>query len=214
MAASKGDYAHNRGTSPTSAYNAMQFAIEMAKAAMNTCTIVKVTKVSTNGQVAAVGRVSVQPLVQMVDGINQTVDHVNIFNLPYFRLGSGTKAIIMDPKVGDIGVAVFADRDISSVKKNKKVSSPGSGRRFNMADGVYISTCLSDAPETYIRFTDDGKIIGAVGKNSPCEFVVASDHVQMKKNGNPNLHVTVDAASGQLIAGMAFIIAPDPFPND
>lgn len=212
--AGSGDYAHNQGTSPTSPFNSLSFAIDMAKAAMNTCTIVKVTKVSTSGQVAAVGRVSVQPLVQMVDGISQTVDHASVFNLPYFRLGAGNKAIIMDPKVGDIGFAVFADRDISSVKKNKKLSPPGSGRRYNMADGIYVSTCLSDAPESYIRFTDDGTIIGAVGKDNPCEFVVASDHVQMKKKGDSSMHITVDAASGDLVIGKAFIIAPDPFPND
>lgn len=159
--AGKGDYAHNQGTSPTSPYNALQFAIKMAQAGMNTCTIVKVTKVSTTGQVAAVGRVSVQALVKMVDGIGQTVDHVNTFNLPYFRLGAGDKAVIMDPKVGDVGIVVYADRDISGVKKTKKLSTPGSGRRFNMADGIYISTCLADAPKCYVRFTDDDKIIAS-----------------------------------------------------
>lgn len=154
-------YPTSAPTTPGTHYSALNYAIETAKQAMSTCTIVKVTKVTTSGDVAPIGRVNVQPLVQMVDGIGQTVDHVSIFSLPYFRLGAGTKAVIMDPKVGDVGVAVFADRDISGVKNSKKVSPPGSGRRFNMADGIYISTVLADAPECYIRFTDDNKIIAS-----------------------------------------------------
>lgn len=182
MANNTGDYAHNRGTSPTSPYNALDFAIQMAKAAINTCTIVKVTKVSTTGQVAAVGRVSVQALVKMVDGIGQTVDHVNVFNLPYFRLGAGDKAVIMDPKVGDVGIVVFADRDISGVKNSKKLSPPGSGRRFNMADGIYISTCVADTPKCYIQFTDDDKIVASPDSGSTV-VTVEKDKITLDASG-------------------------------
>lgn len=208
------DYPLNTPTTPTSQYNALRFAIEMAMQAKMTCTVVKVTKVTTKGEVAPIGRVNVQPLVQMIDGIGRTVDHTTVYGLPYFRLAGGKKAVIMDPKVGDIGIVVVADRDISGVKKTKKMAPPGSRRTQNIADGIYISTVLGEAPETYIRFTDDDKIIGAVGKNNPCQFVVASDHVQMKKKGNADLHVTIDAASGKIVLGMAPEIAPDPFPND
>jgi hypothetical protein len=137
----------------------MMYAVEMAKQAMMTCTIVKVAKNSVSGEIGPIGRVAVQPLVQMVDGIQQTVAHTNVFNLPYFRLSGGSKAIIMDPKEGDIGFVVVADRDISGVKNSKKASPPGSGRKFNIADGIYISACLGDAPTCYMQFTDDEKII-------------------------------------------------------
>jgi len=33
---------------------------------------------------------------------------------------------------------------------------PGSRRRFDMADGIYIGLCLADKPEQYISFTKDG----------------------------------------------------------
>jgi hypothetical protein len=46
------------------------------------------------------------------------------------------------------------------------------------------------------------------------EFVCADSHVQMKKKGDPNLHITVDIDNGQLVAGMDFVIAPDPYPGD
>lgn len=155
------NFAHDGATSPTSPFNSLRFAMEMAKAAMMTCTIVKVMKVSTKGEVGPIGRVQVLPLVNMVDGVGQTVKHGNIHNLPFVRMQGGAKAVIMDPKDGDIGLVVFADRDISAVKSSKKQSSPGSARRYNMADGIYVSSVLADKPTCYLRFTDDDKIIAS-----------------------------------------------------
>lgn len=159
--AESGNYGHNGPTSPMSGYNSMRFAMEMAKAAMMTCTIVKVVKVSTKGEVGPIGRVSVLPLVDMVDGVGQTVKHANVHNLPFVRIQGGGKAVIMDPKADDIGLVVFADRDISAAKSSKKQSPPGSSRRYNMADGIYVSSVVADKPTCYIRFTDDDKIIAS-----------------------------------------------------
>lgn len=215
MAQSKGDYAHNQGTSPTSAYNALDFAMEMKKAGINTCTICKVTKVKSKGEIGAIGRISVQPLVQMVDGIHQTVDHVDVHNLPYFRLGAGGKGIIMDPKEGDLGVVVFADRDISGVKNAQKVAPPGSGRKFNMADGIYISTCLAASPTCYIQFTDDDKIVASpdngstvvtIEKNkitlnaSGLMVVVQPTRIDLGQENAPNKVMTDGGASNKVFA--------------
>jgi hypothetical protein len=207
-------FAHNTPTSPTSAFNSLDFAIQMAKSALMTCTIVKVKKCSTKGEVAAIGNVEVIPMVQMVDGIGKTVDHVSVYNLPYVRMHGGKSAVILDPKADDIGIVVIADRDISGVKKSKKVSPPGSGRKYNIADGIFIGSVIAEKPESYVRFTDNGTVIVGVGKDNPCECVVAKDHVQMKKKGSSTLHITVDAAGNQLIAGMEIVIGPDPYPND
>lgn len=215
MAGNKGDYAHNKGTSPTSSFNALDFAMEMKKAGINTCTICKVTKVKSKGEVGAVGRISVQPLVQMVDGISQTVDHVSVHNLPYFRLGAGNKGVIMDPKEGDIGIVVFADRDISGVKNAKKVAPPGSGRKFNMADGIYISTCVGDAPTCYVRFTDDNKIIASPDNGSTVvtiekdkithdasglKVVVRPSRIDLGTEDAPNRVMTEAGASNKVYA--------------
>lgn len=125
-------------------------------------TLVQVKSVTTNGEVAAVGSVDVQPLVKMQDSMGVVQSHGIIHSIPYFRLQGGSgKAIIMDPKVGDIGVAVFANRDISSVKANKKESPPGSHRKNDMADGMYFGSFLGEKPTCYIRFTDDDKIISS-----------------------------------------------------
>lgn len=53
------------------------------------------------------------------------------------------------------------------------------------------------------------KAVCDVGK-----VVIAKDHVQLKKAGDTSLHVTVDIAGGNLIAGKIWSIGPDPYPGD
>lgn len=191
----------------------IQFMIDQAIARIPGAQLVKVTKVSTQGQVGPVGSVSVQVLTKMMDGQGNTFSHGAVHNLPFFRLqGGGGKAVILDPKVGDIGVAVFAGRDISGVKRTKQEAPPGSYRRHDMADGLYIGGFLGEAPTCYIRFTDDDKIIASSGTGDPYQTVVAKDHVQMKQKGHIDLHVTI--YDGKIAAGKTLVIEPDPFPDD
>lgn len=208
-------YGHNTPTSPASGFNSLRFAQEMASQAKMTCTIVKVKKCTTKGELGPIGRVDVQPLVQMVDGINQTVDHATVYNLPYLRMVGGKFAVIIDPKADDIGIVVTCDRDISGVKQKKGIAPPGSARTFNISDGIFLGSVIAEKPESYVRFKENGTIICGVGPEaSASEAVIASDHVQIKKRGSSALHVTVNIAAGKLQAGMEFEITPDPFPND
>lgn len=210
-------YAHNTATSPTSGFNSMKFAIEIAKNAMMTCTIVKVMKVTTKGEVAPIGRVDVQPLVQMIDGIQRTTDHVTVYNLPYLRMLGGKSAIILDPKVDDIGIVVTADRDISGVKQSKKVSPPGSSRRFNISDGMFIGSVLADKPESYVQFMDDGTIfqspdkgetyiqikkdeISLKHKPSAIAVYITPGRIDLGMKNAPHAVVTVDGPSEKVFA--------------
>lgn len=140
----------------TSDYNVVAFIINQFLGRVRTATLVQVKAVTNEGGVSPVGFIDAQPLVNQIDGVGATTPHGTIFNLPYFRLQGGTNAIILDPKVGDIGIAIIADRDISAVKTTKAVASPGSFRKFDLADGVYIGGVLNGTPDQYIGFTDDG----------------------------------------------------------
>jgi len=120
--------------------------------------VIKAVHVDSDG-LAPVGSVDVQPLVNQMDGEGNSFPHGTIFNLPYVRMQGGTNAVICDPVVGDNGIAVICDRDISSVKANKKQANPGSRRRFGLADGIYIGGLLNGTPEQYVRFTTDGMSI-------------------------------------------------------
>jgi hypothetical protein len=156
--------------SPASDFNTHQFLHDRGLNRTAKATIVQVTKVSTTGQVAPVGMVSVSPLVKMQDALGNVHAHSEMHNLPYFRMqGGADKAVILDPKVGDIGVAVFADRDISTAVKNnsgwdgtKKVSDaqspPGSFRQHDMADGMFFGCFLGGSPTSYVQFQDNGSI--------------------------------------------------------
>lgn len=144
---------------PASEHSVREFHIQQVLSRARFATLVQVKKVTNTGTVEKTGTVDVIPLVNMQDGQGKNFKHVQMYNLPYFRLGAGDKAVIMDPKVDDIGIAVFADRDISTVKKTRKQGPPGSRRRNSMADGLFIGIYLGDKPKCYVRFTDDDKII-------------------------------------------------------
>ena len=143
----------------TSDFNAISFMIQQALAVTRTMTLVKVISVTNDGGVSPVGFVDVHPMVNMLDGVGVSSPHGTVFGLPYFRLQGGANAVIIDPQVGDIGVAVIADRDISGVKAAKADANPGSGRRFDFADGVYIGGILNGVPSQYVRFTDSGIVL-------------------------------------------------------
>jgi hypothetical protein len=142
--------------SAASDFNAQSFMVWSILARVRTMQIVKVIGVTNSGGVSPVGFVDIMPLVNQTDGAGNATPHATIYHCPYFRLQGGANAIIIDPQVGDIGWAGFADRDISSVIANKGQANPGSSRKFDMADAVYFGGMLNGAPTQYIAFSSSG----------------------------------------------------------
>lgn len=140
----------------SSPFNAHAFLVQTIVARIATATLVQVQSVTTNGDLAPVGFVDILPLVNQIDGAGNAFPHATIFHCPYLRLQGGANAIILDPQIGDIGIAIFADHDISSVIANSAQANPGSRRRFDMADGLYLGGVLNAAPTQYIRFSSAG----------------------------------------------------------
>lgn len=192
-------YALNQPESPTSGYNSMRFAMEMARDAQMTCTIVKVKKVTVQDEVGPIGRVNVLPLVQMVDGIQRTTDHTTVNNLPYFRMVGGKRAVIIDPREGDIGFVVTADRDISGVKEKKDTAPPGSNRRYNISDGMFVSAVLAEKPESYVRFVGDDQIEISPDKGVTSIWIRPS-RIDLGMKDAPHAVVTVDGPSTKVFA--------------
>lgn len=155
--ASQEGYAGQQGpTDQTNDFNKMVFLFDQLASLNRICTLVKVLSVTNAGELAPVGTVSVQPLIQMTDGAAVVQSHGEIFAVPYFRVQGGADAVIIDPKIGDIGVCVFADRDISTVKSTKAEGPPGSWRKNDMADGLYIASVLNGTPDQFIQFNANG----------------------------------------------------------
>jgi hypothetical protein len=148
-----------------SEFSAIRFVIMRSLARWRTCTLVQVTAVQP-GAVGPIGTVTVQPLVNMVDGQGTATPHGTFQNIPYLRISGGKNAVICDPAVNDIGVMVVSDRDISSVKNAQQPSPPGSERRADLADGIYLGTIISqEAPTQYVQFTATGINIVDVNGN-------------------------------------------------
>lgn len=137
-------------------YNNINFVIQQAIAKLQTSTLVKIISCTNNGELSPVGFVDVQPLVNQVDGEGKSIPHGIIYNIPYFRLQGGTNAFIIDPVIGDIGICLFANRDISNVKTTKAQANPGSYRTFNFADGLYIGGFLNAVPVQYVQMNAAG----------------------------------------------------------
>ena len=165
-----------------SEFNAQVFLIKSLISRMATVTLVQVTKVTNTGGIAAAGTVNLQPLINQVDPQFNPSPLPIIFNCPYFRLQGGTNAIIIDPQVGDIGIALFASRDISAVKSmglsgNLPLPAgalnqvnPGSFRQYDLADALYLGGILNGIPNQTVQLTNTGITVtspNAVTINAP-----------------------------------------------
>lgn len=137
-------------------YNALRFLVSQFLGLVGTVKIVKVIAVHAAGGLAVAGTVDVQPLTNQIDGQGNSTPHGTVFGLPYIRIQGGTNAVIIDPVAGDMGLAVIADRDISAVKSKRGQANPGSFRRFDMADGIFICGILNGVPTQYIEFITGG----------------------------------------------------------
>ena len=138
-------------------YNALRFIIDRALDDVQTVSVAQVKAVNTAAQT-----VDVLVLVNLVTGSGTAVPHGVIASRPYYRLQGGANAIIIDPKVGDIGVVVFASRDLTAVIAAKGPASPGSAARFSWADGIYLGGLLNSTPTQYIQFLG-----GSINVQSP-----------------------------------------------
>lgn len=111
-----------------------------------------------SGSPPLIGTVDVQPLVETVDGTGKLWSLAEVYGAPFLRLQSGGNAVVIDPAVGDVGLAVACDRDISSViASGGALSGPGSARLYDISDLIYVASILSIAAITqYIQFTSSG----------------------------------------------------------
>ena len=166
-------------------------------AGVRTAQVVRVTAVTNSGGASPIGYVNIQPLVGQLDGRGKHVDHGVIYNVPYMRIQGGQNAVILDPAVGDIGVAVFCDRDISGVKSIKRAAPPPSARKHDMSDAIYLHSVLSAAPSQYIRFH-----AGGIEINAPSVTINGATAI----NGGSLTHNGSNVGSSHVHGG----IAPGP----
>lgn len=173
-------------------FNASQAIARMMISRIKTATLVKIVSCTNSGDLSPVGFVDVQPLVNQLDGNGKATPHNILHRLPYFRLQGGTNAIIIDPQPGDIGIAIFADRDIQAVNNTKAQANPGSNRRFDMADGLYVGGVLNGTPVQYIQYNS-----GGITMHSPTKITLSAPAIEF------NADNTIKATAGTTITSTA-----------
>lgn len=177
--------------------NSIKFFIRQAMAEASHITIVAVKAVHGGG-IAAPPTVDVQPLVAQIDQTGKAQVHDTISGLPTMRIQAGANAIVIDPQVGDIGVAVFADRDISSAVKNQAPANPGSWRRFDWADGIYLYSIGHVVPTQYLQVTDD--VINIVANNNPINITTGGGDCTIDSGGG-DVDITTGGGDVDVSAG-------------
>lgn len=147
----------------SSDYNALSFIIQQAiRQQVNTAIVCKVMRVSGN-------YVDVLPLVTQIDGFGEVVNPTTLFKLPFMRYHGGVCAVKLDPVVGDIGLAIFAQKDCSSVGVGTtEPQKPASFRENTMANGFYVGGFLNQEPSCYIELSQNGSIT----INAPAGLVI------------------------------------------
>jgi hypothetical protein len=176
-------YGHRTPEDTNNEFNVWSFLVKSFLARVRTAMPVQVISCTNSGGVSPFGFVNVQPLVNQIDGVGNSIPHAQIFQLPYFRLQGGYNAIICDPEKDDIGVAVFADRDITRVKNTQAQALPGSRRKHDFSDGMYFGGILNKVPKQYVEFiTGTGITIKDINSNS---VVMDTSGIKITdKNGN------------------------------
>lgn len=161
----------------SSEYNGLSFIIQQAiRQQVNTCIVVKVVTVKD-------GYVDVLPLVTQIDGNGEAVPPTNLYHLPYMRYHGGACAVKLDPVEGDIGLAVFAQKDCSNVVKGTtEPQQPASYRENSMANGFYIGGFLNQTPTCFIELKQNGSIEITAQNNVIVNGDVIADGISLKNH--------------------------------
>ena len=141
----------------TTQYNQLCYVVRQIISEMvNTSALVSVNSVDAGGPENAAGNLSATPLVAQTDARGNKLPMKPIPKLRFFRYQAGKAAIILDPVVGDQGVAVFFKQDSSGVKSGAtEAVVPGSFRSFDQSDGVVFPSVQGAAPSVWIELTQD-----------------------------------------------------------
>lgn len=99
-----------------------------------------------------VGFVDVQPLVQQQTTNGVVIEQAPMFRFPYMRVQGGKSALIIDPVVGDLGIAVFAERDITTATSTRTEGPAPTNRAYDAGDGLYLGGVLNKDPTQWLQF--------------------------------------------------------------
>ena len=192
MTQSKGNQGIFQPSDGASQFNAVRLLVRSLMSRIATATMVQVVGCTNSGGLSPAGTVDIMPLPNQIDGNGNAIPHGVIYGCPYMRVQGGANGIIIDPVAGDIGVAVFASRDLSAVIATKAQANPGSRRQFDWADGIYVGGLLNATPTQYVEFA-----AGSITIHSPGTVIINAPITTVQGNAT----VTGNLAVGSGVTG-------------
>lgn len=117
-----------------------------------------------SGSPPVAGTVDVRLLLNQLDGSGNASPQGIVYGVPYVRLHGGKWQVVLDPAVGDIGFLACSDRDISALKNAitsgaSPLVNPGSFRKLNVSDGIYVGGFGNKVPDATLWLKDDGTFV-------------------------------------------------------
>lgn len=105
---------------------------------VNTVQPVEITAI--NGD----GTVNVKPLLQNKTTNGDVLHPVEIYNIPILSLKGNNCSLVFDVAVGNQGLLIAGQYDITDYKKTKAVSGKPTNRTYSYSDGFYLPMTLTD----------------------------------------------------------------------
>jgi len=154
------------------------------------CKVVAVHEYATNILV------DVDPLIQQLTTTGEPIATKTIYGLLVQRIQMGLCAIIIKPKIGDIGTAKICHSDISGFKSNGGNKSPPLNNQPNSySNAIFeIGQTFSDAATTYITVEDDKVTVHSKDAVFECDTVTVNNDFVVKGKSNLQGDVKTDAA--------------------
>jgi len=140
--------------------------------------------------------VDVDPLIQQLTTVGEPIATKTIYGLLVQRIQMGLCAIIIKPKIGDIGTAKICHSDISGFKSNGgKKSPPLNNQQNSYSNAIFeIGQTFSDAATTYIK-VEDGKVtVHSTDAVFECDTVTVNNDFVVKGKSNLQGDVKTDSA--------------------
>lgn len=185
----------DRADASATHFAALNAVMASLLATRRTVVLVQVVAVEGAG-LNPVGFVDVQPLVHQQNATGQVSPHGVVYQVPYFRLQGGARAVVLDPVVGDMGLALIADRDSTNAKTARGPAAPGSFRQHNMADALYLGGFLNTTPQDYVWLHEGGITLHTAGS-------VQINANTITLNGNTTLNGSLTVSDDVTAKGIA-----------
>lgn len=161
---------------------AQEFYILKLLRGLHTAALVEVQGVTPISD--RVGTVQVIPVVEDKQTGGVVVAQSPIYSVPYLRLQGGKSAVILDPVVNDIGLCVFAERDITGFLQTLKAGPAPTDRAHSSADGLYLGGFLNGAPTQWVKFLANA---GGIDINTPGALTLEGQTVSVTAGSTINM---------------------------